>query len=527
MFKRILVIFSLLSVSLCSSAQFNFDKLLNVGRSALYYNDYVLSIHYFNQIISAKPYLYEPWYLRSVAKYNLDDYIGASADCEEAIRLNPYIVEMYHLHAICAIKQKLFDSAIADYDKAISMKRNDKDYWFNRTICYLEKKDYDKVHENVDSILSKWKDMKTAQLYLLDADAYLNQKDTLRGVECIEKSLEIDEFNGKAWEFLAMINLTHKNWKKADEMLTKAIRFRPNYALFYFNRAYARVNINNLRGALDDYDKTVDLDPDNMLAHYNRAVLRLQVGDDNRALVDFDFIVKKEPRNWMSRFNRALLRQSTGDVYGAIDDFTFILKEFPDSWYVLQQRAALYRHIGQTSKAELDEFKIFNAQNDKHFGLGPQRWSKSKIHEVRKRSEIDFSKYKMLVVEDTIKVEHEELKEEFTGLRGRIQNRDVDERFLDQILISEEEAAADSLLNNPIVNYNEGCIAAHEVRYEEAIDYFSKAISQDPQFDRAYFNRGMALVKLNKKEEALKDFSRAGGLGITQAYSLMKKYGGY
>ena len=41
-------------------AQFNTERLLMIGRSALYYEDYVLSIQYFNQAISAKPYLLSP-----------------------------------------------------------------------------------------------------------------------------------------------------------------------------------------------------------------------------------------------------------------------------------------------------------------------------------------------------------------------------------------------------------------------------------------------------------------------------------
>ena len=40
-------------------AQFNTDRLVMVGRSALFYEDYVLSIQYFNQAISQKPWLYE------------------------------------------------------------------------------------------------------------------------------------------------------------------------------------------------------------------------------------------------------------------------------------------------------------------------------------------------------------------------------------------------------------------------------------------------------------------------------------
>jgi len=39
---------------LASFAQFNTDRLLTIGRSALYYEDYVLSIQYFNQVIKVK-----------------------------------------------------------------------------------------------------------------------------------------------------------------------------------------------------------------------------------------------------------------------------------------------------------------------------------------------------------------------------------------------------------------------------------------------------------------------------------------
>ena len=65
-------------------AQYNIDRLLTSGQMALHYEDYVLSIQYFNQIISLKPHLYLPWHLRGVAKYYLDDYVGAESDATEA-----------------------------------------------------------------------------------------------------------------------------------------------------------------------------------------------------------------------------------------------------------------------------------------------------------------------------------------------------------------------------------------------------------------------------------------------------------
>ena len=97
--RIILLFFTTLSSVLMLKAQFNTDRLMLTGRSALYYEDYVLSIQYFNQVINAKPYLYEPWFFRGVAKFYLDDFVGAETDVTKAISLNPYISNMYDLRA--------------------------------------------------------------------------------------------------------------------------------------------------------------------------------------------------------------------------------------------------------------------------------------------------------------------------------------------------------------------------------------------------------------------------------------------
>lgn len=69
-----------LLIPLLGKAQLNADGVITIGRNALYYEDYALSIQYFNQVIQAKPYLYEPYYYRAVAKYYLGDYTGAASD---------------------------------------------------------------------------------------------------------------------------------------------------------------------------------------------------------------------------------------------------------------------------------------------------------------------------------------------------------------------------------------------------------------------------------------------------------------
>lgn len=63
--------------------------------------------------------------------------------------------------------------------------------------------------------------------------------------------------------------------------------------------------------------------------------------------------------------------------------------------------------------------------------------------------------------------------------------------------------------------------------YKKSVEDFNKAIEQDPKYARAYFNRGIAKIKSNKKKDrkgACMDFSKAGELGHIKAYMMIKTY---
>ena len=98
MVKKILIAILLLPTLLY--AQINTERVMTIARNALYFEDYVLSIQYFNQVINAKPYLYEPYFFRGLAKINLDDFQGAEADCDAAIQRNPFALDSMSLLSI-------------------------------------------------------------------------------------------------------------------------------------------------------------------------------------------------------------------------------------------------------------------------------------------------------------------------------------------------------------------------------------------------------------------------------------------
>ena len=409
-------------------AQFNTDRLITMGRAALYYEDYVLSIQYFNQAIGAKPYLFEPWFYRAVGKYYLDDYQGAEGDCSEAIRRNPYVVGIYELRGLCRIQQKNFEGAIHDYDTALRYDPEGLNLWHNRALCRIQQKDYDRALADLDTMAVRWS--RNAKVYAMQSEVYLLQKDTTKAIKAIDKSLELDAYSGSTWTQKSAISLARQEWKDAEGSLDKAIHLLPRQAGLYINRALARFNQNNLRGAMSDYDMALDLEPNNFLGHYNRGLLRAQVGDDNRAITDFDFVLNLEPDNLMALYNRALLLEQTGNPKAAIRDYSKVIDQYPNFWTGLHQRAQCYRKLGMTKQAELDEFRILKAQMNKRFGKQP-RLSKK---QMRRRSDEDIEKYNQLAVADEQETEHEYQSD----YRGRVQNHRVGMDYQPMYLLATE-----------------------------------------------------------------------------------------
>ena len=119
----------------------------------------------------------------------------------------------------------------------------------------MELKSYDKALLQLDTVISRWE--KYAPSYLLKAEVYLKTKDTLAAEQWIDKSLQIDSFNANAWRVRAGLALHKEQWKAADMYFSKALHLKPKDAGSLINRALARLRLNNLRGAMSDYDEEI------------------------------------------------------------------------------------------------------------------------------------------------------------------------------------------------------------------------------------------------------------------------------
>jgi tetratricopeptide (TPR) repeat protein len=71
--------------------------------------------------------------------------------------------------------------------------------------------------------------------------------------------------------------------------------------------------------------------------------------------------------------------------------------------------------------------------------------------------------------------------------------------------------------------FNRGNSYCVEKDYKNAIKDYTSAIAAKNNFAEAYFNRSLCYFFLNQKDKAIEDLSKAGELGIYQAYNLIKQ----
>lgn len=518
-------------------AQINTDRVLTIGRNALYFEDYVLSIQYFNQVIKSKPWLAEPYFYRAVAKINLDDYKGAEEDCTLCLERNPFLVQAYYARGIARQSQEKFDEAIEDYAKGLEFKAEDRQMLVNMAVANIQKKDYKAAEKVFDELMAAHP--KYSMNYLTRGAMYTEEGDTAKALADYDKAIQMDPYYAPAYGNRAILRYQMNNLTDALTDLNEAIRLNTRESGYYINRGLVRYQLKDLRGAMADYDQVVGMDSQNLIARFNRGLLRAQIGDNNRAIEDFDVVIQLEPDNYMAYYNRALLRYETGDYQGAVSDFDVVLRQYPNFVAGYYSRSEVKRKMHDEVGADRDYWTAYNMEQQKKNGnTGNTVASKddkdddkktadpsSKEENTREQSDQNINKFNRLVVYD----KEEERKTKYhSEIRGRVQDRNVRVDLEPMFVLTyyERMDPVKKLVyyDKMVEAYNGRSVLDRKLRItnEEAaltedqiavhfasIDSYSSKISGNPNDVDAYFGRALDFTLVQDFTEALKDYTKA------------------
>ena len=120
-----------------SYAQYNREYFFWVGRSCMMNNDYQEAIRTLNTLLRFDENAFEGYFLRGIAKYNLDDLLGAEADFSTAIRMNPVYTQAYTYRAITRSRLGNYDDALQDFREAIELRPDLPGPYYSRGVTRL------------------------------------------------------------------------------------------------------------------------------------------------------------------------------------------------------------------------------------------------------------------------------------------------------------------------------------------------------------------------------------------------------
>lgn len=658
---KYIVFLLLLCLAKPMQAQLNTDRITAIGRNALYFEDYVLSIQYFNQVIHLKPYLAEPYFYRSIAKIQLEDYQGALKDCNAAIERNPFSPGCYYARGYIYRQLNELEKAEADYTEALHFSPENRTYMLLRADTRAQMKHYDAALEDIEQMLKR--EPQSASVWSEKGHICILKKDTLTALDAFENASKYDKSNPAVWSALGVTNLMLEREDEAYVQLTQAINLGSKWAGDYINRGVIHYRRHNYRGALSDYDQAVKIAPRDADCYYNRGVMRQEVGDYNRALEDLNTAISLAPERTEMRYQRALVEMQLKQWKAVVKDMQTMIERYPyflPAYYLAAQAKAQqgdqrgafqFRQKAQDLESRKDqiqaqqatqpntdmliaqaqpqkkdhrkEFSTSTAQNQTELPDEEQKYDSQTRGTVQKRyqdvvnepnivlsyysqdlslrrtnyyhplvdllnkrdalpASLRFTSQEMALTAEMVDYHFTQITRlsrlideapsawlylgravEFAIVQDYTSAIDdctraalLADKNLEPILYfcranwryrlleyqratGEKEATAnmdfDIMLRDydqvlrmqpdfVFALYNKANILCAQKEYKDAIDYYTRAIAQDVEFAEAYFNRGLTYVYIGENEKGLADLSKAGELGIYQAYNMITRF---
>lgn len=539
---------------------------LRPGYSGLYFSrgvTYFLSQRFdsavkdFDRYIRKEPKDPSAYLNRGASYLFLGDTLKAMTDYNKAIRLDRFDAEGYVRRGRLYAAQNRMDLAIEDMDKAIAIDTSNTFAYFNRAIMYYEQQKYREAMSDLNRVL---RDEPGNALTLYNRGLIMAQLGDYEGaLEDLDRVLNINPDNVLAHFNRASVLIELGMYRDALEDYDRAIELYPDFAKAYMNRSYVKNLLGMQKESKADYQtaqrkvaeyraKSGSSDDGMSLADTTKKYSSLLAFDADFAKKDFndemlqhrDVDIKLRPMfrfvpadavdggNYMTsrvyenpllqRFERSLPVAVTIDNTGAVKcsgDFTKL------------------RGDG-LSVAQSEFLKALADSHDRQYNLAQNHYDNAidapPASDVEKLYRAFYYMNRGALRADMI--------EFISSIESNVQSLSMDDsgntraRVKDQVTrhydyseaIGDLIEAASIAGNIPYILYNLANLYCLSSDFVKAIENYTKAIAAFPYLGDAYFNRGLVQIYLKDKEKGCIDLSRAGELGVGDAYGVIKKF---
>jgi tetratricopeptide (TPR) repeat protein len=546
---------------------------LRPGSEGLYFSrgvtyflsqQFELAVADFDKYIRKQPKDPSAFLNRGASLLFLGDTLRAFNDYNKAIKLDRFDPEGYVRRGRLYAEQKDYDNAIADMDKAIELDTLNTFAYFNRAIMYYEKQDYRKAMADLNKVLEE-EPGNALTLYnrgLIHAQLGAYEE----ALSDLDRVLNINPENVLAYFNRASIFIELGMLENAVDDYDMAIELYPDFAKAYMNRSYVKNLLGDMKSSKKDYDtaqrKVKEYREKNItnagsFADTTKKYSSLLSLDAEFAKKDFnDELLQNRDINVRLRplYKFALTDKRDDTNYALARGYenpllVKFLTELPVPVVIGNEAMAVDEAVLSRAEAvawQGDSPQAFflralceSAQKQFNSSLG--NYSKAVESSAERASEREltqFDDYYAAFYYMNRGVLRADMIEFIASIESNVQVLTMDDsgntraRVKDQVsrsydygdAIQDMQAAADILPDIPYIYFNLGNLYCLSKEHVKSIENYTKAIELYSYMGDAYFNRGLVLIYLKDKEKGCIDLSRAGELGVQDAYGVIKKY---
>ena len=512
----------------------------------------------FDRYIRKEPKDPSAYLNRGASHLFLGDTLKALADYNKAIRLDRFDPEGFVRRGRLYASQKKLDDAIADMDQAIALDTANTFAYFNRALMYYEQQKYHEAMADLNRVL---KDEPGNALTLYNRGLINAQLGAYEeALDDMDRVLNINPQNVLAYFNRASVFIEMGQYRNALEDYDKAIELYPDFAKAYMNRSYVKNLMGKHKEAKKDYD----------IAQKKVSEYRQKSAAEKESFADttrkYSSLISLDAEFAKKNFDDELLQHRDIDIklrplyrfvpVGEKDVTTYALDRTYRSTLVEIFRASLPSGVEiRNSEVTLDERMIASLETAAWNGTAPENLFLRALYDYYQKQFNSALAYYTGAIDETSSDDditrryaafyhmnrgylRAEMIDFISSIENNVQILSMDDtgatraRVRDQITrqydytdaIDDMKKAAELVPDLPYIHFNLGNLYCLSSEHVNSIESYTKAIELYPYMGDAYFNRGLVLIYLKDKEKGCIDLSRAGELGVQDAYGVIKKY---
>ena len=500
-------------------------------------------------------------YLNRGASYLfLGDTLKAVNDYNKAIKLDRFDPEGYVRRGRLYASQGEHELAIEDMNKAIELDTANTFAYFNRAIMFYEQEKYQQAMADLNRVLE---DEPGNALTLYNRgliSAQLGAYDD--ALDDMDRVLNINPENVLAYFNRASIFIEMGLYENALEDYDKAIGLYPDFAKAYMNRSYVNNLLGRYKAAKKDYDTAQKKVSEYRARNISDAGSFADTTKKYSSLLSLDAEFAKKD------FNDELLQHRDIDIRlrsfykfvltGEKDNTNYALNRGYENPLVSRFENALPAGVGisngsvELTAGQLDAVEVaawsdpasaeklflraLYDSNEKQYNSALNYYGQA--IDLTKEEAAGYDALYAAFYHMNRGVLRAEMIEFISSIENNVQVLSMDDsgntraRVRDQVVrqydytdaIDDMKKVAEMIPNLPYAYFNLGNLYCLSAEHINSIENYTKAISLYPYMGDAYFNRGLVLIYLKDREKGCIDLSRAGELGVQDAYGVIKKY---